>query len=215
MVFFSCAGYFSDLPNYYMRILFKVNIGGNMNINGWDIDIDSLSGPNRKEWDWLEDKLYHCEQRDIAFLIYSIAEIRMNWYVGKLAVYHNKISPKLILNPDSLLCFDAADTVFYTGDGNLVFVKLYVYYEQNLECPICILNLIKKTFTILPIINGFNYNFIESGSSAYKLIEKERDDRFNSFTGKVFDLENLRWYDWELLNDFPKWYFDNKHLLIW
>jgi hypothetical protein len=185
-----------------------------MDIDGWKVDIDSLPGPNRKKLGWAEDRLYHCKQTDIACLIYSIAEFSMGWNVGKLAIYRNQRSPELILNPEHLLCLGVSDTVKYADNGELGFVNLYVYHEQNLECPVCILDFIKKKFTVLPIINGFNYNLIESGLSQYKLMEKKRDDRFNSFTGKEIDLNKLPWFDWELLSDFPTWYFDNEQLVI-
>lgn len=184
-----------------------------MSIDEWEIKIECLPGPNRNEWAWLEDRLYYCEQTDIACLIYSIGEISMGWDVGMLAVYRNKKNPELILNPKHLLCYGISDTVEYFNNGELGFVKIYAYYEHNLECPICILNFREKRFAVLPIINGFNYNFIQVGLSEYKLIEKQHDDRFTSLTGNIIDKENLQWHDWGLLDDFSKWYFDNKHLL--
>lgn len=38
-------------------------------------------------------------------LLYDIAEVRMGWEIGRLAIYQNKKHPRLVLNAKNLIFF--------------------------------------------------------------------------------------------------------------
>jgi hypothetical protein len=65
----------------------------------------------------MQDELFKNQNGDLVCLIYSIAEVDMFWYSGRLAVFKNKLKPKAILNPKNLLCNASGDMLHFSCDN--------------------------------------------------------------------------------------------------
>ncbi|MDV3426515.1 MAG: hypothetical protein LIR50_04920 [Bacillota bacterium] len=183
-----------------------------MEIQGWNIDIDSLPGPNREEWPWMQDKLFENKQGDTACLIYSIAEVRMCWYAGRLAILQNKSKPEVILNPEKVFVNGLNDMVQYSTDGKYIYIKIMAYLSKGnkLEIPICIINLNERVFSFIGIINGCHYTIDDLGGEKIKLKDNYFDQSFEPKDGKIINLLNLEWFNILEIDRFIDIYYADK-----
>lgn len=179
-----------------------------MNIKGWDIDIEALPGPRRREWPPLSDELYPNPSGGLAALVYSIAEIRMMWYVGLLAVFKNRSDPVCVLNPKDFLCFSGGGkTVTWLADGLLALTKYsYQRSSNSLEVPFCLIDLESQLFSFIPAANSFAYSIHPEGEG-FRLRENYPDNRFPSADNRLYTREQLDWYPINKLSDFERLYF--------
>src|SRR5690554_1880130 len=129
-----------------------------MYIKDWEVEINNLVGPHKGNFDYSFEhyfyELYEPPEKNIACLIYDVSEISLGWEVGLLAVFKNKKDPKLIINPKNFLCFYVNDTVQFSKDGTIIFIKKLVNTKnKNSEIPLCIIDLEASRFTYFSIIN--------------------------------------------------------------
>ena len=187
-----------------------------MLIDGWNIDINNLEGPHLQKWKYKFDHfLYQSnEEHDLACLIYDIAEIAMGWDVGLLAVFSEKMNPELLLNPKNFLCFYTKDTVQFNSSGSIVFIKKYVASGANnlrVELPFCVIDFKSNNFSYINLVNSIPYSVFELETRHFRLDEHYTDTRFESFNGRVIDIDTLKWFDIEDLEKFDEIYLDESH----
>jgi hypothetical protein len=129
------------------------------------------------------------------------------WSVGLLAVYTNKLSPELVLCPKDFLCAASEDTAFISKNEALIFIKKYVQLNRNrFEVPYCVIDLNEKKFTFIRMANATSYSVEELAPKKFKLIEKYKNEGYESFNGKIIDLDDREWFGIKELDRFNKVY---------
>lgn len=177
-----------------------------MELQGWRINIESLTGPDRSKWEWLTDEIYESLKKDIACLVYSIAEVSMGWYAGSLAIFYNKEQPKLLINPSNIICHGYKEHVKYSKNGNYIYIRVRVYLEDEnkIYIPFLIINTPDNTFSYVFLINGCHYTLEDGGNNTVRLNEIFRDTRFTSRNDDIVNLKELKWHNITKLNSFNK-----------
>lgn len=148
----------------------------------WDIHKREFGG---------DDRLFESDYAKYACLLYSIVEWRMGWYSGYLAILRDKRNPKLIINPTNTMWYP---WVQFSLNEDILFLCSY----NGGEYPIIILNLEKKCFSALRVVNGFHYSIKEIDSTHFKLIadvgEMNSSRKIEWVDGMVFNLKRQRWF---------------------
>lgn len=180
-------------------------------IEEWKIDIDKLIHPakNFVNYDF-GYRGFENKSSNLALILYDIAEIRMGWEVGRLAIFENKTRPKLIFNSKNLLCFNTSDTIQFSKKEDLIFLKAFISEDNRIEVPFLILNLKDELFSIIKLINSLPYKIEETTSNLFKLIEKYKDNRFESYNGKTIDISKLDWLPMNNIEEINRIYFDKQ-----
>lgn len=177
-------------------------------IEGWKINIDKLIHPDKTFSNYNFDyKIFESKNSNLGLLLYDIAEVRMGWEVGRLAIYQNKKKPHLILNVRNLLCFYTSDTIQFNENESLIFLKVFIRNNSSVEIPFLVLNLKNNMFSIIRVINSIPYRIEETQSNEFILVEKYKDDRFESYNGKIIDINELDWFSINKIEEINKIYF--------
>lgn len=172
----------------------------------WKFDFSSLPHwDNRYTIPFVYDKFYSIPQNDILCCIYSIAEVRMGWYTGFLAILKNKECPELILNIAEGMIF--CDNFSVNKSGDILFLQPSIYNKVNntVSCPILIMDLTHKKFACCGTDN-YNpcYKVIEISDTVFGIEADETqiktDERLNALAKQKIDLRCLKWYDFSELN---------------
>lgn len=174
-----------------------------MDYRGWNIDVDELPGPDRKKWAYLHDESHIHDKSDVLCLIYSIAEIRMGWYAGRIVIFVNKDKPVLWLNPVNYVASGYSNHVSFSANGRYIFIKISVFYEKlnRVYLPFLVVDTVDKRWSIIYISNGFHYDIEEIDDNNFKLKENYRDERFISMDDEFIELSELTWFKLEELNE--------------
>jgi len=179
-----------------------------MNLDGWEIDVESLLGPKRGESPvlYFTDAIFPSPDGTRAVVLYTIAEIRLGWDVGMVAVFANHDSPQLLLNPEHFLCCYTDDSVIWLSNQLFAAKKYYFNPTENkINVPFALIDLAKNRFSFIPLANSYPYG-LSSEPSGIRLIERNRDDRFPSHDGHFHAIDDLLWYDCEELDKFDTQY---------
>ena len=181
-----------------------------MNLNGWEIDLESLLGPERGTPPLLyfTDAVYPSPDDAYAVLLYSITEIRMGWDVGRFALFTDRERPRLIENPEGFLCCHTDDSVIWLS--NELFATRKLYYDSSTRksnIPFTLVDLARNEYSFIPQVNSYPYGLVFDGATV-KLVERRRDPRFPSRDGERHKLQDLPWYRLSQLEDFDKHYAD-------
>lgn len=181
-------------------------------IEGWKIDIDKLIHSDKKfiKYDF-GFRGVETKNSNLGLILYDIAEIRMGWEVGRLAIFENKTKPKLIFNSKNLLCFNTSDTIQFNEKENLIFLKVFISSDNRIEIPFLILNLKEELFSIIKITNSLPYGIEEITFNLFKFIEKYKDSRFESYNDKTIDITKLEWQPINHIEEINKIYFDKAY----
>lgn len=172
----------------------------------WKFDFSSLPHwNNRNTIPFVYDKFYSIHQNDILCCIYSIAEVRMGWYTGFLAILKNKECPELILNITEGMNF--CDNFSVNKNGDILFLQPSIYNKANntVNCPILIMDLTHKKFACY-CTDNYNpcYKVIEISDTVFGIEADETqiktDERLNALAKQKIDLRCLKWYDFSELN---------------
>ncbi|MDR1196291.1 MAG: hypothetical protein LBL00_07445 [Endomicrobium sp.] len=152
-----------------------------MNINGWDYNFKSLPyWDNREKFPYVYDLLFENEQADIAFLIYSITEVTMCYYVGFLAIFKNKEKPELLLNATKGGFLN--EKVIFSIENRFAFVKSAIYIKKG--WPIFIFDLLNRQFACL------------------KIIPNSKNDLMGRINETKIEIDKLKWMPFERLDSF-------------
>lgn len=167
----------------------------------WKFDFSSLP-----KWDVREripfvyDKFYHLSQSDTLCCIYSIAEVRMGWHQGFLAILKNKEKPELVLNINKKMSF--SDNFSASKNGNLVFLLSHFADKTagGIGSMILIIDIVSEKFSYLRI-NNYNpcYKIVELGDGVFGIesdeMQRITDKRLDGFSKTIIDLSCLDWLD--------------------
>jgi len=179
-----------------------------MNLDGWEIDVDSLPGPKRGEWPalYFTDAIFPSPDGRCAAVLYSITEMRMGWDVGALAVFRNRDKPRLLLNSEQFLCCSTNDSIIWLT--NDVFAAKKHYYDASvnkLNVPFAIIDLACNRYSYIALANSYPYG-LAMDHSGIRLVENARDDRFPTRNGEHHQLEDMVWYPLSELRHFDTRY---------
>jgi len=179
-----------------------------MKIDGWEFPFDTLPKWDIHNSTHAHDFLMESSSAEYACLFYSAEEWRMCWYKACLAILSGKEHPQLLVNSANISWFPYAK---FSTDGNILFLCAYA---GGFEFPLVIINLEKKQFTPIRVVNGFQYSIEERDCTHFKMVktEKERESKAVTWAdGKKINLKRLRWLPLDridqlgdLLNDFKR-----------
>ena len=173
----------------------------------WKFDFSSLPHwNNRNTIPFVYDKFYSSPRNDILCCIYSIAEVRMGWYTGFLAILKNKEHPELMLNIAEDMTF--CDNFSSNKNDDILFLQPSIYNKENntVNCPILIIDLTQKKFACYSTDN-YNpcYKVIEISDTVFGIeageTQVKTDERLNALSKRKIDLTCLKWYDLSKLNN--------------
>lgn len=177
-------------------------------IEGWKINIDKLIHTDKTFANYNFDyKIFESKSSNLGLLLYDIAEVRMGWEVGRLAIYQNKKRQQLILNARNLLCFYTSDTIQFNENESLIFLKVFIINDSSVEIPFLVLNLKDNMFSIIKVINSLPYSIEETQSNEFIFVEKYKDDRFEPYNGKTIDINGLDWFSINKIEKINEIYF--------
>lgn len=169
-------------------------------IEGWVYPFDTLP-----HWDHhgrfanVEDKLYENPYADMACLLYSIVEASMCNYIGFLAILENKASPVLSLNLTELEF--PWNEIFFSKDGQLIFVKARAYNRQKnkMHFFFLVINLKKAIFAYQKISSGNEcYSWEETRPGKFRIVvdayQAAYDQTLQTLDGMVVDTDEMEWF---------------------
>lgn len=61
-------------------------------------------------------------------------------------------------------------------------------------------------FSIVQMINSLPYSIHENLNCEFSLVEKYKDERFESYSGKIIDTNKLNWYPLDNIEEIIKIY---------
>ncbi len=172
----------------------------------WNFDFSSLPNwSNRDSVPFVYDKFYPIPQQDILCCIYSIAEVRMGWYIGSLAILKNKNSPELLLNISEGVNF--CDNFSVNQSGDIIFLQASIYNKtmNSVICPVLIIDIAQAKVSYY-ITDNFNpcYKIIETDDYIFSIeadeTQRKADERLNTFAKQKIDLCRLKWYNFSEIN---------------
>ncbi len=123
-----------------------------MQIDGWDYSFENLPHWGiREHFPYVYDQLTQSLTGEYAILIYSIAEVSMCNEVGCLAVLERREHPLLILN--AYKAHFPPQTPVFSANGRYVCLnsQMYLPDQNRVECPLLLLDLYERQFTVLAI----------------------------------------------------------------
>ncbi len=164
--------------------------------------------PSLPKWDvrdripFVHDKFYYLPQSDILCCIYSIAEVRMGWNQGFLAILKNKENPELVLNIYNNITF--SDNFSANKNGNLAFLLSHFNDKTTggIGSLILIIDIVCEKFSYLRI-NNFNpcYKVIELSDGVFGIeadaVQRNTDKRLDDFSKTIIDLSCLDWFNFK------------------
>jgi|GEM_PF-2564504 len=174
--------------------------------NNWNIDLEALAGVNRNNHHWIRDEFYLSPDNKFLSIVYSIAEYRMGWYFGSLAIYTNQYEPEEVLNNGDILCNGTTNHLFYSNDSRFAFVKVKidVNHDFKIILPFLIIDLADNKFSYYLISNNFAYSIKDIGGCKFQLIESSNEKRFLSRNNEIIDVTKLSWYPMDRLSSLVK-----------
>jgi hypothetical protein len=115
---------------------------------GWNVDIAKWPGPDRARWRIHNHLISESPDSRHACILYSIAEIRMGWEVGLLALLKGpREQPTVILRPPNFTCYPC---VQWLDGGHYCIVVPYLFngMENRIELlAFTFLDVQNETFT--------------------------------------------------------------------
>jgi hypothetical protein len=96
-----------------------------LDTKGWQINFKQVITPKRgiHPYIFLMDKFYESDDKKYACLVYTIVEWRMSSYSGLIAIFDNKLTPTLIVNPrNQWFSYQGDQTLYFIND--LLFLRL-------------------------------------------------------------------------------------------
>jgi hypothetical protein len=174
--------------------------------NDWKYDFSSLP-----RWDvrdripFVYDKFHSLPQCDALCCIYSIAEVRMCWNQGFLAILKNKEAPKLVLNINEELTF--SDNFSASKKGDVIFLLSHFYDKTTTGVGnlLLIVDIAREKFSYLKI-NNHNpcYKVVELNDGVFGIeadeFQRSGDEQFDAFSKTIIKLDCLDWYSFEDIN---------------
>jgi len=198
--------------------LHKLTLEETIETHGWKIDYSQLLTPERNvhPYVFLTDRLFESSDKNYCSLFYTVTELSMGSYSGLLAIFENKDEPKLVANPFNQWFHYCGDSTVTFSEGLLILRKpAYNIINKMNGCPFLVIDLNKKKFAFIDF---------EFDSIYYKLAQKDdfllelelidpkeiENTKLSNRNGETFNLNNLKYYSLELLNECFELYKNEK-----
>lgn len=162
-----------------------------MNLDGWEIDVESLPGPDREKVLYVSDALFQSPDGSRAALVYSIDELSMGAYHGSLAVFSDRDLPWLEFNPLSFLCFPTSVT-WLSNDLFAVGTHL-VLPENRYNVPFVLVDLSRKLYSFIPFVDGQSYSLVGE-EAGIRIVEQQHYVRRTIRVGVLCPWKALKWF---------------------
>lgn len=174
-----------------------------MNINGWEYDFSTM-----KHWDvrdkmpYVTDKIFESPNKDVACLLYSIAEVRMLDFRGFFALFENKDEPKLLLCVDYINFYEFA---YFSDSGRFLFLKATYRTDKHF---VLILDLSEKKYAVVnsvPFGNCCSFKESETEFGVFEMCVDKSCFGSNVNTAyiknEMIDIKELQFKDWSDLEN--------------
>lgn len=179
-------------------------MSSNINVeNDWNYDFSSLA-----KWDirdripFVYDKFHSLPQCDALCCIYSIAEVRMCWYQGFLAIFKNKNEPKLVLDIHKELTF--SDNFSANKNGDIIFLLSHFYEKTSggVGNLIFIVDIVREKFSYIRINNNNPcYKVVELNDGVFGIevdeFQRSNNEQLDEFSKTMIILDRLDWYTFD------------------
>lgn len=183
-----------------------------MNLEGWEIDVEALPGPQRGESPvlYFRDSISPSPTGRYAVLLYTIWEHAMGWEIGQFALYTDREHPRLLVNPKKFGCMPSLRGPVLWLTDTLFAVPKYYYdtTSESVNVPFLIIDIPREQYSFIPLVNACPYSIAYDGTSI-QLDEQVRDTRFQSRDGQSHNLANMNWFPFSRLEDFNDIYRDS------
>lgn len=164
-----------------------------MELDGWNIDVEALPGPDRDKILYISDAIFPSPDGIRAALIYSIDEVRMGMYMGKLAVYRNRDLPCLEFNPLESSCMHTGESIVWLTNEVFAVRKYFALAEHSFNVPFVLIDLARQLYAFIPFVDGHSYS-LSLTEAGIQIVERSRDGRFPSRDGEIYPSQELRWF---------------------
>ena len=174
-----------------------------LDTKGWRINFDQVITPKRgiSPYIFLMDKFYESDDEKYACLVYTIVEWRMMSYSGLIAIFENKLTPTLIVNPKSeWFSYQGDQTLNFIND--LLFLRLTAYSPIKIfsGTPFIVIALKTKKFGFIDFdFSSGYYSPIHVHGSIYKFKldapERYINSKFINRDEETFDITDINFYN--------------------
>lgn len=171
----------------------------------WEFDFSLLPHwDNRKKIPYVYDEYYEVVSSDILCCIYSIAEVKMDDYLGFLAILKGKENPTVLLNVSKDFCF--CNRFDSSKDGRFVFLQPSIY-NDSLYRPILIIDILNNVFSFVETDNiNPSYKIVELDKHTFKIEAnegQELDWRLSRLCKKTIQTDCLQWIHLGKISSLP------------
>jgi hypothetical protein len=173
----------------------------------WRCDPSQWPGPDRRR-EWVHDLVHESPSGRLAAVVYSIMEVRMNWYYGMLIILQgDRASPRRYFQARDFDCTGKDDSVRWLGGDRYVSVQTTVYDRKSKrhDIPFCLLDLESRSYTFVPFENPCAT--IEAEAGKWVVREWQRADAFRPRDGEIVTPQRLRWLPWDDIDRRQEHYF--------
>lgn len=160
--------------------------------HGWEFDYNSLPYFTEcRDFPFRTDDFFESGDGRYLCLIYSICELRMCSYLGKLAIFENKSSPELLFEVPKIAVPKQTPLFNSANDTLFLMVEIYNKEEKKTYYPFLSIDLKKKEFAIIPYPTASHWAKISQQSEDEFLIEPQNI---------AVKLSDLKYYPIEKIN---------------
>ena len=180
-----------------------------MRTTDWNFDFSTLPYWNMRDTiPYVHDEFFEITNSDMLCCIYSISEVTMLNFVGRLAILKDKSSPKLWFSVPEEIGF--CSNFFADEEGNLIFLQPSIYYRDVCETkrPILIIDVPKNAFSYVETDN-FNPSYVITRleNNVYGVCadedQKKNDKCLARLCKKKINTDRLKWHDISQLDQLP------------
>jgi hypothetical protein len=173
-----------------------------MNIDGWDIPLDSLPGrlpEDQRSW----HQLFENPTGDLAAVLYCINEYRYGTEIGRLAIFRNKSLPERII---------ASEDVWWHANPLSLPVKWIsdASFTINTACaremPVILMDVVDYRFCFLHVPRGDLYN-VDLDNGFVSLSPITTADV--ALKVRSFSCAEMFWFSLDRFADFHKTYIES------
>ncbi|MFZ5828458.1 MAG: hypothetical protein ACOY3P_00130 [Planctomycetota bacterium] len=166
-------------------------------MNELRIDFAALPGPDRTKLLYVHDVVRPAASRDLAAVVYSVAEFAMGWQGGYFALFGGpRSAPRILWCPDRLNCMGFLNCLQWIDRDRYVVVNAYMYNGRSrVELPFLFVDVDAERIAFYPIKDSCNA-IIEVQSNGWRIHERHHNRRFACHDGEVIDPGTLDWRGW-------------------
>lgn len=161
-------------------------------MHGWNINLKAAYGSlwKDKEKFHLREDLYESPDKNLAVLLYGIAEIGVSKDVGRLAIFRDKKKPELVLNLPRLGCWYLHDSAVQFGKNGLLFIHRFKSFLNRFTIQLCVLDPERRRFAFIePLAENF-YSVRQDAGTKYAF---EKMGSGPEAAKTLLELNDLKW----------------------